>query len=66
MYVFLFERVEGDNKMQYRWKVQFKDNQLELIEVPKEVANPYSGGDEPKEELVPSTNSNNNFQNNPR
>jgi hypothetical protein len=29
--------------MQYRWKLLFKDNQLDLIEIPKKVVNTNSG-----------------------
>ncbi len=43
VYVFLFEKVEAEVRMQYRWKVQFRDNQLELMEVPKEAAELYGG-----------------------
>ncbi len=35
--------MEGEARSEYRWKVMFKDNQLELMEVPREVAEIFSG-----------------------
>jgi hypothetical protein len=64
VYVFLFEKVEAEARVQYRWKVQFRDNQLELMEVPKEAAERYGGSNAIGQESSSNSPSQNSQTNN--